>query len=112
MAKATTCTAAMVLSPPPLTTMRNSQKMLEFGIKMSWQPFQRKNRVEARSNGDFSRLVDDCRDLLLQLPQAKVSHCYREANFCADALAKLGASSIDVGSRFAAPYCYKPRFAF
>ncbi|KAK7815858.1 putative ribonuclease h protein [Quercus suber] len=49
----------------------------------------------SRSNGDFSGLVDDCRDLLLQLPQAKVVHCYREANFCADALAKLGASSSD-----------------
>ncbi|KAL0011948.1 hypothetical protein SO802_007056 [Lithocarpus litseifolius] len=57
----------------------------------------------SRSNGDFSGLVDDCRDLLLQLPQAKVSHCYRKVNFCADALAKLGASSSDGGSRFAAP---------
>ncbi|KAK7822370.1 hypothetical protein CFP56_036562 [Quercus suber] len=38
-------------------------------------------------------------DLLLQLPQAKVVHCYREANFCADALAKLGASSSDGTSR-------------
>ena len=44
-----------------------------------------------------------CKDLLLQLPQAKVSHCYKEANFCIDALAKLGASSSDGGSRFAAP---------
>ena len=58
----------------------------------------------SRSNGDFSSLVDDCRDLLLQLPQAKVSHCFREANFCADALAKLGASSSDGGSRFTAPH--------
>ena len=57
----------------------------------------------SRSNGDFSGLVDDCRDLLLQLPQAKVSHCFREANFCADALTKLGASSSDGGLRFTAP---------
>lgn len=43
-------------------------------------------------SGDLSVLVDDCKDLLLQLPQAMVSHCLREANFCVDALAKLGSS--------------------
>lgn len=43
-------------------------------------------------SGDLSVLVDDCKDLLLQLPQATVSHCLREANFCFDALAKLGSS--------------------
>ena len=43
-------------------------------------------------SGDLSVLVDDCKDLLLQLPQATVSHCLREANFCIDALAKLGSS--------------------
>lgn len=42
----------------------------------------------------------DCRDLLLQLPQVKVSHCFREANFCVDALAKLGASASDGGACF------------
>lgn len=67
----------------------------------------------SRSNGDFSGLIDDCRDLLLQLPQAKVAHCFREANFCADALAKLGASSFDGGSLFTAPpSCCNPPFAF
>ena len=45
----------------------------------------------AISNGDLSVLVDDCRDLLLP-PQVKVSHCFREANLCADALARLGSS--------------------
>lgn len=43
-------------------------------------------------SGDLSVLVDDCKDLLLRLPQATVSHCLREANFCIDALAKLGSS--------------------
>ena len=41
-------------------------------------------------SGDLCPLVDDCRELLRQIPQTKISHCYREANFCADALAKLG----------------------
>lgn len=37
------------------------------------------------------------------MPQAKVAHCFREVNFCADALAKLGASSFDGGSLFTVP---------
>ena len=41
-------------------------------------------------NGDLCPLVDDCRELLRQIPQTKVLHCFREANFCADAMAKLG----------------------
>ena len=32
------------------------------------------------SNGDLSSLVDDCKEFLLQLPQARMSHYYREAN--------------------------------
>ena len=32
------------------------------------------------SNGDLSSLVDDCREFLLRLPQARMSHYYREAN--------------------------------
>ena len=42
----------------------------------------------SRTNGSLSGLVDDCRELLLQMPQVKVSHCFREANLCADMLAK------------------------
>ena len=42
--------------------------------------------------GDLSILVDDCRELLKHIPQTKVQHCYREANFYVDALAKLGSS--------------------
>lgn len=45
----------------------------------------------------------DSRDLLLQLPQVKVSHCFREANFCADPLAKLGASASDGGACLDSP---------
>ena len=48
--------------------------------------------VSNTTSGDLSVLVDDCKDLLLRLPQATVSHCLREANFCVDALAKLGSS--------------------
>lgn len=55
------------------------------------------------SNGDLSGLVDDCRVLLLRLPQVKVSHCFREANFCADALAKLRLASVVLSSVFVSP---------
>ena len=55
------------------------------------------------ANGDLVGLVDDCREMLLWMPQAKVSHCYREANFCADALARIGASSPPVCNRFVTP---------
>ncbi|KAK7829578.1 putative ribonuclease h protein, partial [Quercus suber] len=54
----------------------------------------------ARTNGDFSILVDDCKDLLLQLPQVKIMHCFREANYCADALAIMGSANCDVEISF------------
>ena len=52
------------------------------------------------ANGDLSALIDDCKELLLRLPQVKLSHCFREANFCADALAKLGLASTDLSLVF------------
>ena len=69
------------------------------------------------TNGDLSGLVDDCRVLLLCLPQAKLSHCFREANFCADALAKLGSASAMMSFVFYSPllyhsYCIMIRWAF
>ena len=60
------------------------------------------------TNGDLSGLVDDCRELLLRLPQVKLSHCFREENFCADALAKLGSASAVSSLVFDSPppLCY------
>ena len=55
------------------------------------------------SNGDLSGLVDDCREMLLRLPRFKLSHCFREANFCADALAKLGSASAVLAAVFVPP---------
>ena len=40
-------------------------------------------------------LLTDCRNLLSEIPNKQIVHIYREANQCADALAKLGASSVD-----------------
>lgn len=34
-------------------------------------------------------LLDDCRNLVSQMGQVRISHCFREANSCADFLARL-----------------------
>ena len=65
------------------------------------------------TNGDLSSLVDDRRELLLPLPQVKLSHCFREANFCVNALAKLGSASSNVSLVFVnppPPPCYLTAF--
>ena len=64
------------------------------------------------SYGDLSGLVDDCRELLLRLPQAKLSHCFREANFCVDVVAKMGSASSDMSLVFVSTtpppsHCYR-----
>ncbi|XP_075671161.1 uncharacterized protein LOC142640761 [Castanea sativa] len=37
-----------------------------------------------------SPLIDDCRHLIAQFHQICINHCYREANRCADTLARMG----------------------
>lgn len=39
-----------------------------------------------------SSIMDDCRLLVSRIPQVCFRHCYREANRCADALARMGGS--------------------
>lgn len=39
----------------------------------------------------LSPLIDDCRVLLSKIPVHKVQPCFREANRCINALAKMGA---------------------
>ena len=58
---------------------------------------------DSNTNGDLSGLVDDCRYQLLQLPQVRILYCYREANACADALARLGATGDGGDSLFVSP---------
>ena len=41
-------------------------------------------------NGENSVSVDDCRELLTRIPHSRVQHYFKEANRCADALAKRG----------------------
>ena len=39
-------------------------------------------------------LLTDCRNLVREIPNKQITHVYRKANQCADALAKLGASNL------------------
>ena len=43
------------------------------------------------TNGELSSLIDDCRNLMKNIPQVRLKHCFREANRCTNALAKFGA---------------------
>nr|POE62303.1 putative ribonuclease h protein [Quercus suber] len=49
--------------------------------------------VETLKNDNASIVADNIL-LISQFPQVKVSHCYRKANRCADALARLGCSQV------------------
>ncbi|KAL4620119.1 hypothetical protein ACB092_06G130400 [Castanea dentata] len=42
------------------------------------------------SNSFVMPIIDDCRQLISQIPQVRIGHYYREANSCADFLAKIG----------------------
>ena len=42
------------------------------------------------SNNPYSSLLNNCRFLLNQFQQVRVNHAFREANCCADSLAKGG----------------------
>ena len=37
-------------------------------------------------------LLNDCRNLVREIPNKQITHIFREANQCANAMAKLGAS--------------------
>ena len=40
----------------------------------------------------MSLILDDCRQLISNLPQVRFSHCHREANRCANKLARIRSS--------------------
>ena len=50
-------------------------------------------------------LLSDCRRLLVAIPNKRVVHTFREANQCADTLARFGGSSI---SNFVVFLCPPP----
>lgn len=48
------------------------------------------SKEEKSMNGN-EIIVADCKEGLQRIPQVKIQHCYREANKCANALARRGA---------------------
>ena len=51
-----------------------------------------------RLTGDFTAssfaILDDYRQMMVQVPQLRVRHCYREAKRCADKLARMGVQQL------------------
>ncbi|XP_075674795.1 uncharacterized protein LOC142643985 [Castanea sativa] len=47
---------------------------------------------ESSPNGN-EVIMADCKEGLKRIPRVKIQHCFREANKCADALARRGAVS-------------------
>ena len=48
---------------------------------------------EFNSNLHHASLILDCMTLIIQILQVRMKHCYREANKCMDALARMRSSS-------------------
>lgn len=48
-----------------------------------------------QTNTIISPIVDVCRQLAERTPQVRFKHCYKEANKCADGLAKMGRTAIN-----------------
>ncbi|KAK9999502.1 hypothetical protein SO802_019105 [Lithocarpus litseifolius] len=68
-----------------------------------------KSIVDAMVNQEYSNilassLMDDCRNLAKQIPRIRVKHCFREANRCADALARMGGLLDDNFTVFKSPF--------
>ena len=58
-------------------------------------------------------IVDDCRSLLLQISNYRMSHIFHEGNKCADAMARLGGSlSPDFVLYSSPPNCIKDMLSF
>lgn len=60
-------------------------------LKLKWMPHPLSLYLRMQQKLIVSLLLLYCRDLLKRIPQARIKHCYREGNKCADRLARLGA---------------------
>ena len=67
-----------------------------------------KSIVDVVANAKYSNifasvLLDDCRHLIKPIPQIRFKHIFREANRCADALARMGGLQEDEFIVFESP---------
>ena len=67
--------------------MNISCLIVELDAKMVVDVFKNSDHV----NYIISPILDDCRHLASRFHQIQFSHCYRQANRCADMLARIGA---------------------
>ena len=58
---------------------------------------------QAHSNTFTSPMIEDCKHMISRIPQTWVRHIFREANRCANYLAKLGTSCEDDFIVFSSP---------
>ena len=54
-------------------------------------------------NNIISPILDDCRQLINRFHQVRIKHCFRKANRCADALARLGSNQANDFCVFSSP---------
>ena len=64
--------------------------VLELDVKSIFDVLTNPNQ----SNNIISAILDDCRQMMVQFPQLRVRHGYREANRCADKLARMGVQQL------------------
>ena len=55
------------------------------------------------ANNFISPILDDCRLLVSHMPQIQIKYCFRQANRCANRLARLSFSQIPKFSLFDSP---------
>ena len=58
---------------------------------------------QTHANTFISSLIEDCKHMISKIPQTRTRHIFREANRCADFLAKLGTSCEDDFIVFSSP---------
>ena len=54
-------------------------------------------------NQIISPILDNCRQLMTGFQQVQLKHCYRQANRCADLMARLGANQEQEYMLFSSP---------
>ena len=64
--------------------------VLELDVKSIFDVLTNPNQ----SNNIISAILDDYRQMMVQVPQLRVRHCYREAKRCADKLARMGVQQL------------------
>ena len=59
---------------------------------MTFHPKPQEKKIHFSPLTHFSPILDDCRLLVTRIPQIQFKHCFRQANRCADFLARMSGS--------------------